>query len=406
MHALRNVPECLKIGLGAYVCTSLPVFIGIQFGLFLLKPSSHSGFVVADYVIGCSRFDGLHYTRIAEQGYDYDVNRRSDVAFFPVYPLSARAFAELSGLEARLSLLIVSNICLVLSFVAIVLYERHRSERKDAGRLTFILAGVGLCPMSLFFRMTYSESEFLLCTVAFLFGTARRSDALGLALLAGLSSAIRPVGLALTAAWAWRIISDPAHGSKIRRIFLALVMLPIACWGLLAYMTYQQGAFDNPLAFAQTQKHWKTVLDNENFWDKAESLLSGEPIWGAYSDDPIRNWARIDGHDSWLFSLTFWNPIFFVGALSLVVLGAFRSWLTSTEVVLGVGLLAIPYLTRAYEFSMLSHARFASVVVPAYIVLGRLLSSIPSWLAWGLLGVSSSMLTCWTALFVSGHRFF
>jgi hypothetical protein len=170
-------------------------------------------------------------------------------------------------------------------------------------------------------------------------------------------------------------------------------------------MTYQQIAFNNPWAFAQTQKHWRTVPNFEDSWDKAESLLSGEPIWAAYTEHPWRNWSHFDRHGNPLFSLMFWNPILFVCAFSLDSFGGYRSWLNGTEVLLGYGLLVIPYVTKAYEFSMCSQGRFASVVIPAYIVLGQLLFYLPTWLAWGLLCASSSLLTCWSALYAIGQNF-
>jgi hypothetical protein len=43
-----------------------------------------------------------------------------------------------------------------------------------------------------------------------------------------------------------------------------------------------------------------------------------------------------------------------------------------SELVLGLGLVAIPYLTRSYEMSMASRGRFAAAVVVNYLVLGRL----------------------------------
>ena len=69
-------------------------------------------------------------------------------------------------------------------------------------------------------------------------------------------------------------------------------------------------------------------------------------------------------------------------------------------------LLAIPYVTRAYEMCMASHARFAAVVFPAYIVLGRLLGAAPAWVTWTVIGVFSIMLMTWTALYAAGHLFF
>jgi hypothetical protein len=55
---------------------------------------------------------------------------------------------------------------------------------------------------------------------------------------------------------------------------------------------------------------------------------------------------------------------------------------------------------------MASHARFAAVVFPAYIVLGRLLAPLPQWVMWTVIGVFTMMLMTWTALYAAGHLFF
>ena len=80
--------------------------------------------------------------------------------------------------------------------------------------------------------------------------------------------------------------------------------------------------------------------------------------------------------------------------------------MTGPEIVLSAALLAIPYVTRAYEMCMASHARFAVVVFPAYIVLCRLLGSLPPWVTWVVIGAFTMMLMTWTALYAAGHLFF
>ena len=213
--------------------------------------------------------------------------------------------------------------------------------------------------------------------------------------------------MAITAALMWYILCDPSRGSLVRRAMLAIVYLPVGAWGLLAYMGYQYVEFGNPLAFAQTQEHWTFGIPyHPEPGEKLESLLALEPIWGCYDPDSLRYWKRHGESPNIFFNLLFWNPILFVWALFLVLLGAFKSWLSGTEVVLGLGLLAIPYITRAYEMSMASHARFAAVVIPAYIVMGRLLQSCPPWGFWCYCVVCSCLLMLWSALFAAGHLFF
>jgi len=101
--------------------------------------------------------------------------------------------------------------------------------------------------------------------------------------------------------------------------------------------------------------------------------------------------------------MMFWNPILFITAAVLLLYGAHERWLTGAEVVLGFGLLGIPYLTRGDEMSMGSHARFASVVAVNYLVMGRLLARAPALVTIAAFVVSSVLLSMWCALFAVGY---
>ena len=98
--------------------------------------------------------------------------------------------------------------------------------------------------------------------------------------------------------------------------------------------------------------------------------------------------------------------MFFCGTAALVAVGAWKRWLSTPEVLLSVGLLAIPYFTRAYEMCMESQGRFAAVVVPAYIVLGRLLAALPRPLAWLALAVSAVGLGFFASRYAAGAMYF
>jgi hypothetical protein len=399
----------LRSGFVAYILTTIPVVVGVLFGVdFVPRDRDHPERSRPDFLSACSRFDGFHYNQIAEHGYFYDPDRQSDVAFFPAYPLTARLVTVATGWSAQLALLVVANLMLLGSFVVFAAYLRSRYPTATADYRFLVLGVFGLWPAGLFFRMTYSESMFLFFTLLVLCGMVRHWPLPILAVLSGTVTAVRPVGVAVTAALLWHILSDSRRGPAPRRLLLALGCLPVAAWGLLAYMTYQQLQFGTPLAFARTQQHWTYAepMDND-FADKVDALLEGEPLWGVYMPDSPRHWRRIDPDRTPLFSMFFWNPILFVGTFALIWIGGRRgSWLSGSEVVLGLGLLVIPYLTRAYEMSMASHARFAAVVVPAYLVLGRLVPTRPSWVPWFVLGGLSMVLMAWSALFAAGHNFF
>jgi hypothetical protein len=398
----------LSSGLIGYLLTSAPVWLGIFFGMdFVVQMSGNSHTFGTDILATCSRFDAVHYKDIVERSYSYDPHRASEVAFFPAYPITARVIVRLTRWDTRLSLLVASNFMLLISFVVFVAYLRSRYPEDCSGNRFLALTIFGLWPAGFFFRMPYSESTFLVFTLLVLYGMVRHWPLLIIAIMCGIATGARPVGLAVTATVAWYILSDSNRGPVIRRLLLAMITSIVASWGLLAYMTYQCYKFDNPFAFAQTQEYWSTVPPvKHDRRSKLESLLAWEPIWGVYTSNPIRTWKRFDSHVNPFFSLFFWNPILFVTATILVLFGVAKSWLSGPEIVLSLGLLGIPYVTRAYENSMHSHARFAAVVIPAYIVLGRILRSQPEWVTWAVIGILSVMLMSWSALFAAGYLFF
>jgi hypothetical protein len=87
----------------------------------------------------------------------------------------------------------------------------------------------------------------------------------------------------------------------------------------------------------------------------------------------------------------------------LVGVGAARRWLNSYEVFFAIGLIAIPYFTRAFEMCMASQGRFVSVVFPAFIVLARLLSVSPYGVGLLWLTVSGVLQLLYAALFAAGY---
>jgi hypothetical protein len=393
-------------GIAAYYLTSLPVLLGILFGAEMPRSAASGAEPPADLISACLHFDARHYVRIIQEGYSYDPDRRSPVAFFPAYPLLSRGLGQVFGLAPAEAAMLTTHLALLGAFVLLARYVRCRWPEATAAQRGLVLAIFGLWPLGMFFRMPYAESLFLSVTLALLYGMARGWPLVVLALLAGLGTGVRPVGVALTAAFLWYVLAQPGPGrwAKAGRVLLGG---PLACWGLLAYMGYQWLAFDTPWAFAQTQEHWSLLAPLDRSWPvKLRSLAMLEPIWGVYVPDSGRYWAKAETTGSPLFGLYFWNPILFVLAVVLLALGGWKRWLTSSELVLGASLLAIPYLTRSYEMSMAAHGRFAAVVIVNYLVIGRMMAQAPPLAVAVLCSVLSLLLFICTFLYVSNYSVF
>lgn len=398
--------KCICRGIIFYYVTSLVVLMGLALGTeYVQRRNTDSS--RADLVSACIRFDGIHYRTIAENGYEYHPAKRSTVAFFPAYPLLSRAFSQSMGIRLDVAMIFISNLFLCATFCALAIYDNIHSGIGPWTQTGWTLVAFGLWPCSFFFRMAYAESLFLFTTVIFLIGMRARWPLVTLALVAGAATATRPVGVALTAAFLWYSVSQPAS-CRCWRVGRAVALAPLACWGLLGYIAFQYLAFGNGFAFVQTQQYWtfgRPALDH-GLMNKLARLVTLEPIWGVYDPSSSRNWYLADLNNDILFNLSFWNPIVFLSSAALISFGAFRKWLTASEIVLGTAILAIPYLTRAYEMSMSSHARFASATVVIYPVLGKSLASWSSPNSALACAVSAALLLCWSALFAAGYLFF
>jgi hypothetical protein len=253
------------------------------------------------------------------------------------------------------------------------------------------------------FRMAYTESLFLLLLLFGMWAMHRKWSKTVIALVVGLATACRPTGVALLGPFALYLWQQ--RQSKFDLIRNAAFLLPIGCWGIIAYMTFQYVQFGDALAFVKTQAHW-AVRQPASFADYATSLITLEPIWGKYNPGSVSYWARHEPIANPLFSLEFANPIYFMATVSLVIVGAKKKWLDAREVLLAILLLGIPYVTHSYDAIMMAQARYASVVFPAFMVMGRVLNGLRPPLAALLVGMSSVLLGVYSVMFAAWYRFF
>jgi len=104
-----------------------------------------------------------------------------------------------------------------------------------------------------------------------------------------------------------------------------------------------------------------------------------------------------------LLRLQFANPLFFLLAAALVGLVAWKNWLTRYEISLSVGLLPIPYVTRAYEMCMQSQGRYAAAAFPIYMVMGNLLSRSPKAVVAVVFNLFTVYLAIYSAMLAAGY---
>jgi Gpi18-like mannosyltransferase len=201
------------------------------------------------WVWGFGNFDGVHYLRIAQDGYLAQYSQ----AFFPFFPVLIRFFSSLlpkiPNLDTNIytdpaffySGLFLSNIFFLAALL--VFYKLLRIDfKKDISFLSIILLLV--FPTSFFFGSIYTESLFLLLTISAIY-LIRKSNFFWAAVLISLSTATRITGVLLIP-----IYLIEAFKNKNKLSFVWTLITPL---GILAYMYYLKSAFNNPLYFLTSQ---------------------------------------------------------------------------------------------------------------------------------------------------------
>lgn len=210
------------------------------------------------------RWDTGWYLDIALNGYSLRgpiETTQSNVAFFPLYPLSIRAVLMLLPASLRTSEMalligvILSNVMFlgalfVLRRLALLL----TNDRAVAQRTLWYLV---LFPASFFFATAYTEATFLLLVVAMFYAALKRTWwAAGI--LCALATLTRPSGILLALPLAW--IYGEAIGWKIRQIqwnCLWIALSPLAFAGFMVSLQPITGDWIAPL---RSQEAWASTL--------------------------------------------------------------------------------------------------------------------------------------------------
>lgn len=257
------------------------------------------------------RWDSAYYVEIVREGYRADPDIPHTVAFFPLYPLSARLLTP--WLRPDAALVVVSNLAAVLGAVFIYLWARSLAGPRAALGATLLAASY---PPAMFLSAGYTEGLFFLEVAAALWLLARGQD-LSAACVSGLATATRPTGLALAAVvWTWALMGGRPEGrARHRPRLLAVGLLSIS--GFLAYQAFLWGRYDRPDAFLAVQKHWP-VKEVSHPWLRMVTL---QPVLEG-SIRPIKYAVR--GEFGRLTEPWTWNPLLLLLVLAVAVAGLIK----------------------------------------------------------------------------------
>jgi hypothetical protein len=288
------------------------------------------------------RWDSYWYLQIASEGYSFDPNQQSNVAFFPLYPYLARALGWVLGGPA-IGGLVAANVATIVA----VFYLRRLGRALFDERVGQ-LAGVLLLvfPTALFLSVFYTEGLFLALTVACMFYYFRERFVLT-GVLGFLATLTRSTGLALFGALALDLCVRVLRREQRPRLhMLALGIIPL---GLVAYTALLRYQVHDPLALSKSMKHWQRA-----------------PAWPW--EALVRAFSGVGSTSPWLSKeQAFVEAVFGGSFLALGAAMAVQRWPVAlwSYVVLGV---LMPLSTQNIAGLM----RYVLVLFPAFLFLAWL----------------------------------
>jgi hypothetical protein len=381
--------------LAVYAASRLFYLISGSLLAYLLPTSSFQR-VTLDVPSGSmniwSHWDGEHYVTLAMGGY---LNPPDNVspAFFPLYPLLLRSFAELFGGPISKEALSVWGPLISLLFLPFAFYFIYHIALEGWGervaRDTVLI--LAFFPTTFFLNAAYTESLFLALSAGSLWAIRVRRDLLVACVMAALASATRNVGIFLVVPLMYEWIKD------IERFRLRGVYLFLAPGGLLAYMGYLWVRFGDPLLFYSAQESWGRQATGP--------LDTASRAWGA----AVEGAGRLFDPDLWAQpslsnaanqlagASNFFNLAFFVFAM--VVLLAGSRYLPLSLTVYGLLLVAPATLFGTPGRPLMGTPRYVLVTFPVFIVLALLFRNRVLLGGWLVVSTLVSLVLC--GLFVS-----
>jgi hypothetical protein len=314
------------------------------------------------YIIGpWTHWDGTWFIGIAEHGY----LRYGSQVFFPLYPYAIRVAAFVTGGNIGIAGVLLSLLCYG---GATVLLYRMIAEDFSPTTALWTVVFMAVFPTSFFFQAVYSESLFLLTTVACFFW-ARRGR-WWLAGLAGCAAVLtRNSGLLLLVPMGVYYLQS--RGWSLRRIDRQAGWLLAVPAGLLFWMVYLGVRYGDPLLFSRLQGLWGRSLASPG-----TSLFHGAVDFGRAVVALVAGRAGM--------AVIVRNVVPFAAlatAVWFIVLGWRR--LPAPYTAYAIASLLFPLSLPASGQALYSMARFVIVIFPVYVSMAALAERRP-WLRAGL----------------------
>ncbi len=307
-----------------------------------------------------AHWDGVWYIKIAAAGY---ADADGSTAFFPLYPLLIRWLGVVLGGNLLTSGIVISLVCFAAS-----VWLLYRLVEADFGQKVAVrsVVYISLFPTAFFFQAVYTESIFLLLSLACFWWA--RQERWRLAGLAGLLAALtRSTGVLLLVPMA--VFYYQRRGWRLRRTDAQVANLLMVAEGLLVWMTYLSVSFGKPLLFADVQQQWRRALLWPNF-TIARGIEGGvqglrQLLSGQYLD---LYWQVLQPGDAYRVAIA---NLIGLAALVIALLCLFYAAkrLPPAYSLYGAAAALFPLFFPARYIPLLSYPRFMLVAFPLFVAM-------------------------------------
>jgi hypothetical protein len=335
-----------------------------------------------------ANWDGQWYLRIARLGYE----RVNATAFFPLYPLTVRGLAAVTGHAYVAAAIGASLACYVVA-----MYLLYRLVVMDYGPrvAAATVAFACLFPVSFFYQAAYSESAFLLATVACVF-FARRGQWLAAGVAGSCAALTRNTGFLVLLPMALFYLQ--ARGWRLRRIDARLALLALVPAGLGVWMAYLKGRFGDPLAFSRAEVHWHRHL-TAPWVTVVRGVRAGSSGLTTVVHQGVAS-PTLSGRGHLVIPIALPNALALIALIgAAAVLAASARRLKLPYLVYGAAALVAPLFYPTERQPLYSMPRFVLVVFPVFIGIALLTRRVTA-TRFALLAGSAALLVVLTTMFV------
>jgi hypothetical protein len=354
-----------------FLWTRAAIWAAALFSLFVFVPNRHPRAGVWDdrsltHDLGAvtdvwARWDSVWFLRIAEHGYDSASGAAA--AFYPLYPGAVSVVGWALFGHYVLAGILVS---LAAAFGAFLLLYRVAEGRLGADGARRAVLYLALFPFAFFLQAVYSESLYLLLTLA-AFVLAERGRFLAAGAVTGLALLTRPTAAALLSALAllaWQ------ERDRVR----ALASLALAPVIFAAYPLYLWRAEGDAWAFLHAQRLWSRHLSPAGplggIWDGLRAGWAGvEQL--ASGSHTHRYWAPVQDADPIRVATLNLEMLAFLVLFVALALIAWRRF-GAPYGLFAVLSLAIPLSVPSERWPLLSLPRFGLTIFPLFLALASL----------------------------------